>query len=180
MLWWNMGWVTGRKLAPLALLGGALGGCSGADEEDHFTYDSADMQALVVGAWGGDWQPADETGSTFTLDLTSVNDPEARDLACSYRTFSASTPGLRPTCMAGSGLRLSGTLTVADGSLPSTELGGEFSVWSLNLDGGGMLYLATSDQSVQLSADGGQNGIWTNCQARIDGTAVACSLSSRE
>ncbi|HEY3498154.1 MAG TPA: hypothetical protein VGK73_25825, partial [Polyangiaceae bacterium] len=179
MVTWNVGREMLGKFLTSTCLGLALGGCSSAEDEDQFTYDGADMQALVVGTWTGDFRLGQADASSLTLELDSINDPESRELACGNRTFSTPGETFRPTCVSGSTLLLSGVLEVADGSLPTTELRGEFSIWSLNLDGGN-LSLRSSDDGVSLSADRDESGAWTTCRVQVSGSAIGCSLKERE
>jgi hypothetical protein len=166
------------KVVQLALVALTLGACSD-DDGPNFTYGKGDMERVVVGTWRGTWTEPGGEPSELTLDIRSGHEPGSLEPSCNDRVLShASQPGLRVMCESSSVLRVSGSLSVADGSWDETQLAGEYSIWSLNL-GPGMLSLATDDAALQLSAEQDEDGAWRSCRAASGGVEIACTLYAR-
>lgn len=112
----------------LAALSLASIGCGSAEEEE-FTYGEADMRGVAVGDFKGTLTMNGKVETT--LDLTLTQAPPDKQPTCESRTF-----GIEPLCMGSTSLRLTGTLTTADGAHAATALDGDFSVYGYTFTNG--------------------------------------------
>jgi hypothetical protein len=163
------------QLGSLVLM---LNGCSD-DDGPNFTYGKGEMEGVVVGTWAGTWTVPGADPSALTLEIRSGSKPGSLEPACNDRVLSSSGyPGLHVSCESASVLRVSGALSVADGSWDETSLTGEYAIWSLNLDPG-TLMLANADETLRLSADQDDGGAWRDCRAMAGDFEIACTLDAR-
>ncbi len=164
--------------AELALLVLTLNACSDDDGPD-FTYGKGDMEQVVVGTWTGTWTAPGAEPSELTLDIQSGISAGSLEPSCNDRVLSnPSHPGLRVMCESSSVLRVSGTLSVADGSWDEAVLTGGYTIWSNNL-GPGMLSLANADDTLRFDAEQDEAGTWHDCRATSGDVEIACTLDAR-
>jgi len=156
----------------------ALGGCAQNDEPD-WQFDRADMEGAVFGTWKGTFTPTD--GQTVPLQLqVRAQDEPVRSLSCGSRNFSAgeATPGLGARCIESSSLKLSGTLTIDDGS-EAEELDGSFYVIGTRFDSGDLDLFYRDSANHGLSAEF-QKEAWISCGLRASEIkAGTCTLDER-